>query len=233
VPRMGRVVVPHYPHHVVQRGHNRQVIFAAPQDFERYLRALRELKNELGIAVYAFCLMTNHVHLLLAPGEAGALGKLMKRLAGRQTRHHNRLESRSGTLWEGRYKSSVVDRDDYLLACSRYIELNPVRARIVRLPEEYPWSSCRYRFGPDRSNWLDPDPCYIGLGATDAERRRRYSEFLRAGIPTGERNLIREAVQRGQLTGSARFTQEVAGILGRRVERRGPGRPANRTSSRK
>jgi putative transposase len=223
---MGRVVVPHYPHHVVQRGHNRQVIFAAPQDYERYLRALRELKRELGIAVYAFCLMTNHVHLLLAPREAGALGKLMKRLAGRQTRHHNRLEGRSGTLWESRYKSSVVDRDDYLLACSRYIELNPVRARIVRLPEDYPWSSCRYRLGLDRSDWLDPDPCFVGLGATDTERRRCYREFLRAGIPTAERKLIREAVQRGQLTGSSRFTREVAGIVGRRVERRGPGRPA-------
>jgi putative transposase len=223
---MGRVVVPHYPHHVVQRGHNRQVIFAAPQDYERYLRALRDLKKELGIAVYAFCLMTNHVHLLLAPREPGALGKLMKRLAGRQTRHHNRLEGRSGTLWEGRYKSSVVDRDDYLLACSRYIELNPVRARIVRRPEDYPWSSCRYRLGLDRSDWLDPDPCYVGLGATDAERRRWYQEFLRAGISTGERKPIREAVQRGQLTGSSRFTREVADIVGRRVERRGPGRPA-------
>jgi putative transposase len=226
VPRMARLVVPHYPHHVVQRGHNRQVIFASTQDYERYLRTLRDLKKELGIAVYAFCLMTNHVHLLLAPSEAGALGRLMKRLAGRQTRHHNRLEGRSGTLWESRYKSSVVQRDNYLLACSRYIELNPVRARIVNLPEDYPWSSCRYRLGPDRPNWLDPDPGYIGLGATDAERRRRYREFLRAGIPSGERDLIREAVQRGQLTGSDRFTHEVAGILGRRVERRGPGRPA-------
>lgn len=106
MPRMGRVVLPHYPHHIVQRGHNRQATFAEQSDYERYLATLREFKEEYDVAVYAFCLMTNHVHLLLAPREPTGIGKLMKRLAGRQTRHHNRLEGRSGTLWESRYKSS-------------------------------------------------------------------------------------------------------------------------------
>jgi REP element-mobilizing transposase RayT len=108
---MARIVLPHYPHHIVQRGHNRQVIFDGRQDYQRYLDTLREFKEKYGVAVYAFCLMTNHVHLLLSPGEPTGIGKLMKRLAGRQTRHHNRLEGRSGTLWEGRYKSSLVERD--------------------------------------------------------------------------------------------------------------------------
>jgi putative transposase len=223
---MARVVLPHYPHHIVQRGHNRQVIFAAPEDYERYLETLREFKAEYGVAVYAFCLMTNHVHLLLAPREPAGIGKLMKRLAGRQTRHHNRLEGRSGTLWEGRYKSSLVQREDYLLACCRYIELNPVRARMVATPQEYVWSSCRQRLGLDTVQWLDHDPGYLALGTSDTERRRRYREFLRAAIPTGEWQLMREAVQRGQLTGTARFADDVAAILGRRVERRGQGRPA-------
>jgi len=223
---MARIVLPHYPHHIVQRGHNRQVIFAGRQDYQRYLDTLRELKEKYAVAVYAFCLMTNHVHLLLSPCEPTGLGKLMKRLAGRQTRHHNRLEGRTGTLWEGRYKSSLVERDDYLLACCRYIELNPVRARMVAEPQDYAWSSCRYRLGADTSDWLDPDPCYLSLGEDEAERRRRYREFLLAGIPSGEWELIREAVQRGQLTRAGHFTQEVAGILGRRVERRGRGRPA-------
>jgi putative transposase len=223
---MARIVLPHYPHHIVQRGHNRQVTFAERGDFERYLTTLREFKEEYGVQVYAFCLMTNHVHLLLAPGETTAIGKLMKRLAARQTRHHNRLEGRSGTLWEGRYKSSLVSRDDYLLACCRYIELNPVRARMVAKPQDYPWSSCRSRLGIEMAEWLDLDPCYLALGHSEAERRQRYRDFLQAAIPGGEWELIREAVQRGQLTGNSRFTDEVAGILGRRIERRGRGRPA-------
>lgn len=225
MPRMARVVLPHYPHHIVQRGHNRQVIFAERQDFQRYLDTLREYKEQYGVAVYAFCLMTNHVHLLLSPSEPTGIGKLMKRLAGRQTRHHNRLEGRSGTLWEGRYKSSPVERDDYLLSCCRYIELNPVRARMVAEPQDYPWSSCRYRLGPDTADWLDCDPFYLSLGEDETERRRCYREFLLGAIPSGEWELIREAIQRGQLTGTNRFTEEVAGILGRRMERRGRGRP--------
>lgn len=223
--RMARVVLPHYPHHVVQRGHNRQVVFAAGRDYQRYLDTLREYKELYGVSVYAFCLMTNHVHLLLSPREPTGIGKLMKRLAGRQTRHHNYLEGRSGTLWEGRFKSSPVERDDYLLACCRYIELNPVRAGIVAEPQSYAWSSCRYRLGIDTATWLDYDPVYLGLANSEAERRRRYRGFLRAAVPNGERDLIREAVQRGQLTGADRFTEEVAGILGRRMERRGQGRP--------
>jgi putative transposase len=149
----------------------------------------------------------------------------MKRLAGRQTRYHNRLEGRTGTLWESRYKSSPVDSEAYLLACTRYIELNPVRARMVATPEEYPWSSCRYRLGYARCEWLDHDPCYLALGANEAERRERYRVFLRAAIPEGEWRLIREAIQRGQLTGTDRFVEKVEAILGKRIEKRSPGRP--------
>ena len=225
MPRMGRVILPRYPHHIVQRGHNRQVVFVETEDYRCYLSTLREFKNEYGVQVYAFCLMTNHVHLLLAPDEPGGIGKLMKRLAGRQTRNHNRLEGRSGTLWEGRYKSSPVQTEDYLLACCRYIELNPVRARMVAAPESYPWSSCRHRFGETECDWLDYDPCYLALGENNAERQVRYRKFLQTAIPDGEWGLIREAVQRGQLTGTDRFTEEVAAITGRRVERRGQGRP--------
>ena len=124
------------------------------------------------------------------------LGQLMKRLAGRQTRYHNVLEGRSGTLWESRYKSSPVDTDEYLLACSRYIELNPVRAHRVSAPEQYRWSSCRYRLGQAPCEWLDHDPCYLALGVNEAQRQERYRRFLHAAIPEGEWNLIRESVQR-------------------------------------
>lgn len=225
MPRTGRVVLPAYPHHVVQRGHNQNVCFADSRDYERYLATLAEFKVKLRVKVYAWCLMTNHVHLLLEPSNATGLGLLMKRLSGRQTRYHNRLEGRSGTLWEGRYKSSLVQSEDYLLACCRYIELNPVRACIVAAAQDYPWSSCRARLGYARSSILDLDPCYLELAAEESARRARYAKFLQSAIPEGEWALIRSAARRGQLTGNEGFRQQVAATLRRRIENRGPGRP--------
>lgn len=225
MPRMARVVLPHIPHHVVQRGHNRQVVFAAVEDCRRYLNDLRELSSALDVRVYAYCLMTNHVHLLLSPGEdVATLGRLMKALAGRATRYRNRLEGRSGTLWEGRYKSSPVQTDAYLLACCRYIELNPVRARMVANPGDYVWSSYRQRM--DRGEcWIDLDRNYLALADNETERRARYRAFVEQGVPEKELALMREALQRGQLTGNDRFGDEVEQILGRRIEPRRPGRP--------
>ncbi len=226
MPRVGRVVLPNYPHHVLQRGHNRQVVFADEADFRRYLNDLRELKELFDVRVYAYCLMTNHVHLLLAPGESPeAMGRLMKALAARATRRRNKREGRSGTLWESRYKSSPVQTDRYLLACCRYIELNPVRARMVCRPDEYLWSSYRRRVGIEMDEWIDRDPSYLGLGSTEAERRRQYSRIIHEAIPERELGLIRQALQRGQLTGNDRFVNEVEKILGRRIEFRARGRP--------
>ncbi|MGE8098598.1 transposase [Pseudomonas fluorescens] len=231
MPRMGRIVLPNYPHHVVQRGHNRQVVFAAVEDYQRYLADLRELKEVFGVRVYAYCLMTNHVHLLLAPSESVAgLGQLMKALAARATRYRNRLEGRTGTLWESRYKSSVVQSDTYLLACCRYIELNPVRACMVVDATDYPWSSYRARVGdlPD-SDWLDTDACFDVLGDTSLERYKNYEGFVRQAVSSEEVRLIREALQRGQLTGTGRFVDEVEQISGIRIERRGQGRPREKS----
>lgn len=229
MPRKARVVLPHTPHHIVQRGHNRQVVFADPGDFSFYLSAVGEFRDYYELKLHAYCLMTNHVHLLVEPPDARALASFMKRVAGRMTRYRNHLEGRSGTLWESRYKSSPVQRDSYLLACCRYIELNPVRAGMVQHPEDYPWSSFRQRMGePSALATLDLDPCYLALGEDDSQRRERYRRFL---SPTNDANgdsleLIREAVQRGQLTGNERFTDEVVDIVGRRIPRRGRGRPA-------
>ena len=227
MPRMGRIVLPNYPHHVVQRGHNRQVVFATEDDYQRYLGDLRELKDVFGVKVYAYCLMTNHVHLLLAPGDLVAgLGQLMKALAARATRYRNRLEGRNGTLWESRYKSSVVQTDIYLLACSRYIELNPVRARMTAEASDYPWSSYRERLGMDCSrDCLDTDPCFLALGRDQLERRERYESYVKQAVSLEETRLIREALQRGQLTGSSRFIDEIERITGLRIEQRGQGRP--------
>ena len=224
--RMGRVVLPNYPHHIVQRGHNRQVVFACEEDFQRYLSDIRELKEVFHIKLYAWCLMTNHVHLLVYPESAAGLGQFMKSLAARATRYRNRLEGRSGTLWVGRYKSRIVDSEAYLLACCRYIELNPVRARMVEHARDYPWSSFTNRMQPKPDNQLlDGHPCYDALASTEHERRNRYEHFVNAGIPEGELRLIREAVNRCQLTGGTRFVDEVEQITGSRLEMRGQGRP--------
>ena len=177
--------------------------------------------------VYAYCLMTNHVHLLLAPSESVAgLGQLMKPLAARATRYRNRLEGRSGTLWESRYKLSVIQTDTYLLACSRYIELNPVRARMVADPSDYRWSSYRNRItAGEAAAWLDTDPSFLALGRTAQQRSERYRAFVRGAVSQAELCMIREALQRGQLTGNSRFIDEVERIAGLRIERRGQGRP--------
>ncbi len=222
---MARVVLPHVPHHVVQRGHNREVVFAGSGNYRRYLEDLRELSSTLDVRVYAYCLMTNHVHLLLGPeDESATMGRLMKALAARATRYRNRLDGRSGTLWEGRYKSSPVQAETYLLACTRYIELNPVRARMVTAAGDYAWSSYRQRMG-EEERWIDFDSAYLDLADNETDRRRQYAVYMDQNEPEKELSLMREALQRGQLTGNQRFVDEVEQIVGCRIERRRPGRP--------
>ena len=142
--------------------------------------------------------MTNHVHRILQPGETiSGLGQLMKRLAGRQMRFVSRQELRTGTLWEGRYKSSPIQTDTYLLACCRYVELDPVRARMVESAETYKWSSYRRQVRMENEfGWLDVDPCYLALGNSASERAARYRDFVQSVIPTGEWELILQALQR-------------------------------------
>ena len=226
MPRTGRIVLPDLPHHVIHRGHNRSPVFVEECDYRLYLDTLAEWKERLGCGVFAFCLMTNHVHLVVAPGPvAESLSRLMKRLAGRYTRYVNRAEGRSGTVWNGRFQSSPIETDRYLMACCRYVELNPVRAAMVASPEDYPWSSYRSKIGASAVNWLDEDPCYLALGATRARRQARSREWVEGSVPDGEWDLLRSAVRRGQLSGSERFRDIVEQRTGRRIELRGPGRP--------
>ncbi|MFZ6028617.1 MAG: transposase [Chloroflexota bacterium] len=226
MPRRARIVLPNCPHHIIQRGHNRQVVFSGDGDYQYYLDNLREWKIELGCKVYAYCLMTNHVHLVIDPGDqAENLGLLMKRVAGRQTRYVNKMEKRSGSLWEGRYKSSPINANEYLLACCRYVELNPIRAGMVADPSQYAWSSCPAKTGIKEQSWLDLDLFYLGLADTANERAEKYAKWLCGTVPDGEWKLIREATQRGQLTANSKFEKEISRKLGRRIELRGPGRP--------
>ena len=210
----------------MQRGHNRQAVFIEDADYRYYISTLREWKEELRIKVYGYCLMTNHVHLIIDPcGDEGNLGKLMKRLAGRQTRYVNAQERRTGSLWEGRYKSSPIETDTYLLACHRYVELNPVNAGMVKQARDYEWSSYRQKVGIEQEIWIDSDPTYLGLSEDLRERLQRYKEYINEDVPVGEKELIGGALQRGQLTGTNRFIEEVERRLGLRVEQRRQGRP--------
>jgi putative transposase len=224
--RQRRIAVANYPHHIMQRGHNGRDVFVTKGDRESYLATLVEFRTQLGFKVYAYCLMTNHVHLLIDPGDDAAnLSLLMKHLAGRHTRRLNRRQRRSGTAWGGRFKCSPIETDRYLLACSRYIELNPVRAGMVGDPEEYPWSSYRARMGLSECDWLDPDPCFLALAPTTQRRRRRYREFMEHGSSQAELGFIRGALQRNQLTGSESFIVKVEQITGERILPRARGRP--------
>ncbi len=226
MPRSSRLIVPGYPHHIIQRGHNRQTVFVSDEDYQYYLENLWEWKLKLGCRIYAYCLMTNHIHLIIDPGEdVENLGKLMKRLAGRQTRYVNKLEKRSGSLWEGRYKSSPISTDKYLLACCRYVELNPVRAGLVVSPAEYRWSSYAQKIGDSELLTIDYDPSYLGLSVDPKKRGALYAEWVSDNIPDGEWDQISLALQRGQLTGNQKFIDEIEKRTARRIEFRGPGRP--------
>ena len=224
--RSPRLFVPGFAHHIVQRGHNHNAVFVEESDYSIYLDNLIEWKAHYDVGVYAYCLMTNHVHLILAPRTEGdAISRVMRRLSARQGRWVNRLEERIGTIWSGRFKSSVIDTDSYLLACLRYVELNPVRAGMVDQPEDYRWSSYAQRVGLCDNIWIDNDPVTDSLGNTAATRRRAYARYVRENVPVSETKLIRKAVARNQLTGSDRFVDEIERRTGIRIENRGRGRP--------
>lgn len=224
--RLLRVFVPGFPHHIVQRGHDRNAVFMEARDYEYYLANLIEWKSHYKVGVYAYCLMTNHVHLILVPqAEGSGISSLMRRLSARQCRRVNLLERRFGTLWSGRFKSSVIDVDSYLMACLRYVELNPVRAGMVDRPEDYHWSSYAQRVGLCDENWIDSDPVTAGLAPTLSARRRAYAKYVGAHVADAEFTLIRNAVRRNQLTGGNRFVDEIERRTGIRVESRGQGRP--------
>jgi len=226
-PRLARVVIAHTPHHVVQRGHSRQPIFAGAEDYEAYLADLHGKSAELDVQVHAYCLMTNHVHLLLTPShETTAIGRLMQEVGRRATRRWNQRWDRSGTLWESRYRSSVVQTEAYLLACCRYIELNPVRARMVARAEDYLWSSYRARMGMSGEGVLKLHPVYQAMGASEQERRAAYRSYVESAVANEELDRIRHATQSGNPLATDEFCMKLEADLQRQVVSRKRGRPA-------
>ena len=225
--RKPRVILPNTPHHILQRWHNRNAIFVEDADYRFYLDSLKEFKLCYDVKVYAWCLMTNHVHLILDPRDKpDSISLLMKRLAGRQTRHVNKLESRTGSLWDGRFKLSPIETDEYLLQCCRYVELNPVRAGLVADAARYCWSSFKEKTENNITGILDQDESYLRL----SDPKNEYRSFVEQGIDDREYLFIRERLARNQLTGSQRFVEEVEKRVGLRIESRGQGRPKVRKS---
>jgi putative transposase len=225
VPRRARLRIADMPLHIIQRGNNRGACFFADEDYFVYLRHLHELAARFACSVHAYVLMTNHVHLLLTSRDTDGASSVMKHLGQRYVQYVNRTYKRSGTLWEGRFRSSIVQAEIYLLRCHRYIELNPVRAGMVEHPADYRWSSFSTNAMGKPDHLITPHPAYLALANDDAVRRSAYLEMFRSAMDVDELEQIRSAGNAGYALGNERFRKEIAIALGRRAGPGKPGRP--------
>jgi len=222
MPRQARLVLPDVALHIIQRGHNRAACFEHDTDRLVYLKQLCELSAQNGCAVHTYCLMTNHVHLLLTPRDARACAILMRNLGQQYVQYFNRRHSRSGTLWEGRFRSCLVDSAEYVLACHRYIELNPVRAGMVASAEAYPWSSHRANAGYIDDRSLSPHSEYLALSNGRTDRQSAYRRLFSERDEPGFLAALRESTNGGFPMVGERLKSQVA-AMGRRLAPRRPG----------
>jgi putative transposase len=223
--RRARVAVAGIPWHIIQRGNNRSACFYSEDDYCLYLHLLEEQAQKHGCAIHAYCLMTNHVHLLLTPETASGPSLMMKHLGQRYVQYINRTYSRSGTLWEGRFKSCLAQSDSYLFICSRYIELNPVRAAMVAMPGQYRWSSFTSNGEGKLNRLISHHPRYLALGTSAPDRCRAYRDLFYTHDDNEAILEIRQATQGNYVLGDSRFSAEIEQILGRRVLPGKSGRP--------
>jgi len=215
--RLSRLSVPGIPQHVVQRGNNRQACFFSDQDYVVYLDKLKEYSEKYQVALHSYVLMTNHVHLLLTPNSDSGVSKMMQSLGRYYVRYVNHTYKRTGTLWEGRYKSTLIDSQCYFLTVSRYIELNPVRAAMVAHPGEYPWSSYQKNALGKPVSLVTSHQCYDQLGCSEEERQNRYRALFDQLIPDDTLDEIRESLNKAWVLGEGRFAEQIEAQLGRRV----------------
>ncbi len=225
MPRRPRLVVPEIPLHIIQRGNNRQACFFSDEDYLFYLECLLEYSQKTNCTIHGYVLMTNHVHMLLTPRDKDSVGQLMKRLGQRYVQYINRMYRRSGTLWEGRFRSCIAQEDNYLLHCQRYIELNPVRAEMVLHPADYRWSSYRSNAQGERIKLIKPHFMYKRLGLTATTRQASYRELFRSKLEPDLVDEIRKATNGNFVLGNDRFKDEISKTLGRRVKPGKAGRP--------
>jgi putative transposase len=224
--RLPRLTIPDYPHHVIQRGNNRQAIFSTSTDYDALLLLLHENAQKFDVAIHAYVLMTNHFHLLATPHTADGLPLMMQAVGRRYVRYFNDLQGRSGTLWEGRYRSTLIQTDRYLLACMAYFDLNPVRAGLVREAKEYAWSSHRHYIGQSDDKIVTPHSLFWALGNTPFSREAAYAELVHAGITPGQQAELTKSVLSGWALGEDGFVAELQKRTTRRAAKARAGRPA-------
>jgi len=223
--RLPRLTLTDYPHHVILRGNNREVIFSGESDMRRMLSLLEEHSMVQGVDVHAYVLMGNHLHLLLTPRRDGALSLMMQSVGRSYVRAFNQAHGRTGTLWEGRYRSSVIQTERYLLTCMAYIDLNPVRAGMVEAPENYPWSSHAHYIGRLHQRLLTPPALYWELGNTPFAREAAYGELVRAGIAEHQQRALTAATLSGWALGDPGFLAVLESQTPRRIQPGKAGRP--------
>ena len=207
--RLPRLTVTGYPQHVILRGNNRQDIFRNTADYQRMLDLIEQHSREQGVEIHAYVLMTNHLHLLLTPQKDQALPKMMQAVGRSYVQTFNKAHGRTGTLWEGRYRSTLIQTERYLLACMAYIDLNPVRAHMVTQPDDYIWSSYSHYVGRRNDRLITPHALYWGLGNTPFAREAAYAEMVQAGIQADQQRALTDATLSGWALGDAQF---IAGL---------------------
>ena len=226
--RLPRLTLPGYPHHVIQRGNNRQAIFADAADYAALLGLVEASARTFGVAVHAYVLMSNHFHLLVTPETAESLPLAMQAVGRSYVRYFNRRQQRTGTLWEGRYKSTLIQTEKYLLTCMAYIDLNPVRAGIVTEPAQYPYSSHAHYIGRRHDKLITPHPLYWDLGNTPFAREAAYGELVRAGVSPEKQQALTDATLRGWALGEGDYLADLQRRTERRVTLGKAGRPPKR-----
>jgi putative transposase len=214
--------------HIVQRGNNRQACFFHPANYALYLETMFESAARYRVDIHAYVLMTNHVHVLATPVEKWGVSRMMQLLGATYVAYINARCGRTGALWEGRYKSSLVESERYCLACYRYIELNPVRAGMCANPGDYRWSSFRVNALTAENSSLRPHPQWLALGESDSKRRGQYRKLVEEGMDPERLENIRFGVRKGLPTGSSRFKSQIEEALDRRLGDGQRGRPKKR-----
>lgn len=230
--RLPRLVVPGLPHHVIQRGNDRQPIFRDDADRRRYVEILLDVARTHRVAIHAYVLMDNHVHLLASPETADGLSRTMQSLGRRYVGWFNARHQRTGTLWEGRFRAAVVDSERYLLACMRYIELNPVRAAIVTKAGDFPWSSAAHHLGQRQDPLITDHPLFWALGNTPFERELTWRSQLDQGMGKAETEKIAQSALKGWACGEADFVAWLQARSNRPAAPRSRGRPPTRGADR-
>jgi putative transposase len=226
--RLPRLTLPGFVHHVIQRGNDRQVIVRDDADRETLLTLISENAVKHQVALHAYVLMDNHFHLLLTPETVEGVPQMMQAVGRRYVRYFNDRHRRTGTLWEGRYRSTLIQSERYLVACMAYLDLNPVRAGMVSAPEEFAWSSHRHYAGRASDRRLTPHALYWEMGNTPFAREAAYAEMVRAGIPAGVQHAVTESALHGWALGDAGFSSSLEQQTPRRLLPGRPGRPSRK-----